>query len=184
MDWTTWCCVRHGLDYLVLCSLCKSAAAIKINLCLFIFSLDLFLLAQCHNVFADPCFALHMRKLFWPTGSDSVSSCSAGRLHRSAKSDCNFLRPAFCLCHDQSQPVSIPASPLDHYPTNCLCHEQSATVDPGLALRLVSAMIGASSFQFIPHNLIPHSPLVSGNWASGFITPVSILAEVGGGSNA
>ena len=35
-------CVRHGLDYLVVCSLCKSAAAIKINFCLFIFSLDVF----------------------------------------------------------------------------------------------------------------------------------------------
>ena len=41
------------------------------------------------------------------------------------KSDCNFPRPAFRFCHDQSQPPSIPASPLDHRPANHLCHDQS-----------------------------------------------------------
>ena len=29
------------------------------------------------------------------------------------------------LCHDQSQPPSIPALPLDHHPMNRLCHDQS-----------------------------------------------------------
>ena len=81
--------------------------------CLF-FHWTFSLLVQCHNVFADPCFALHVRELFSPTGSDSVSSWSAGRLTRSVKSDCNFPCPAFRLCHDQRQPPSIPASPLDH----------------------------------------------------------------------
>ena len=126
-------CVRHGLDYLVVCSLCRSAAAIKINLCLFIFSL----LAQCHNVLADPCFALHVRELFSPTGSDSDSSWSAGRLTRSVKSDCNFPCPAFRLCHDQRQPPSIPASPLDHR-----------------LKKIVSAMISVSPRRSRPPRLI------------------------------
>ena len=119
--------------------MCRSAAAIKINLCLFIFSL----LAQCHNVLADPCFALHVRELFSPTGSDSDSSWSAGRLTRSVKSDCNFPCPAFRLCHDQRQPPSIPASPLDHCPTNRLCYDrsqflsiQSSQLDLSLSSRL------------------------------------------------
>ena len=83
------------------------------------------LLAQCHNAFADPCFALHVRELFSPPGSDSVSSWSAGRLTCSVKSDCNFPCPVFRFCHDQSQPPSIPASPLGHRPANHLCHDQS-----------------------------------------------------------
>ncbi len=29
--------MRHGLDYLVVCSLCKSAAAVKINLFVYLF---------------------------------------------------------------------------------------------------------------------------------------------------
>ena len=74
---------------------------------------------------ANPCFALHVQKLFSPPGSDSVSFWSAGRLTRSVKSDCNIPRPAFRFCHDQSQPPSIPAWPLDHRPTNRLCHDQS-----------------------------------------------------------
>ena len=74
---------------------------------------------------ANPCFALHVQKLFSPPGSDSVSSWSAGRLTRSVKSDCNIPRPAFRFCHDQSQPPSIPAWPLDHRPKNRLCHDQS-----------------------------------------------------------
>ena len=41
------------------------------------------------------------------------------------KSYCNFARPAFRFCHDQSQPPSIPASPLDHRPTNRLCYDRS-----------------------------------------------------------
>ena len=127
LSWIINCgrCVRHGLDYLVVCSLCKSAAAIKINLCLF-FHWTFSLLAQCHNSFADPLgFALHVWELFSPPGSDSVSSWSAGRLTRSVKSDCNFPHPAFHFCHDQSKPLSIPASPLDHSPVNHLCHDQS-----------------------------------------------------------
>ena len=74
---------------------------------------------------ANPCFALHVQKLFSPPGSDSVSFWSAGRLTRSVKSDCNFPRPAFHFCHDQSQPPSIPASPFDHVPTNRLCYDRS-----------------------------------------------------------
>ena len=76
-------------------------------------------------------------------GLISVSSWSAGRLTRSAKSDCNFPRPAFRFCHDQSQPLPIPVSPLDHRATNRLCHEQSqppsitaSSLDPRPASRL------------------------------------------------
>ena len=94
--------------------------------CLF-FHWTFSLLTQCHNEFADPCFALHVRELFSPAGSDSVSSWSAGRLTRSVKSDCNFPRPAFRFCPDQSQPPSIPASPLDHRPTNRLCYDPALT---------------------------------------------------------
>ena len=146
MDWTTWWCVRHGLDYLVVCSswtglpggvcvmdwtawwcvLCANLPPQSRLICVCLFFHGTFsLLAQCHNAFADPCFALHVRELFSPPGSDSVSSWSAGRLTRSVKSDCNFPRPAFRFCHDQSRPPSIPASPLDHRPKNRLCHDQS-----------------------------------------------------------
>ena len=52
------------------------------------------------------------------------------------------------------------------------------------ALRIVSATIGASSCRSSPCNLISRCPLVSGNWASGFISPVSALVEAGRGSNA
>ena len=52
------------------------------------------------------------------------------------------------------------------------------------ALRIVSAIIGASSCRSSPRNLISHCPLVSGNWASGFISTVSVLVEAGGRSNA
>ena len=115
MDWTTsWC---------VLCANLPPQSRL-IFVCLF-FHWTFSLLVQCHNAFADPCFALHVRELFSPPGSDSVSSWSAGRLTRSVKSDCNFARPPFRLCHDQSQPPSIPASPLDHRPSNRLCHDQS-----------------------------------------------------------
>ena len=115
MDWTTWRCV--------LCANLPPQSRL-ICVCLF-FHWNVSLLAQCHNAFADPCFALHVRELFSPPGSDSVSSWSAGRLTRSVKSYCNFARPAFRFCHDQSQPPSIPASPLDHRPTNRLCYDRS-----------------------------------------------------------
>ena len=113
MDWTTWWC-----------ALCANLLPqwILIYVCLY-FSLDFSLLDQCHNAFTDPCFA--RAKAFSPTGSNSVSSWSAGMLTRAVKSDCNFPRPAFRLCHDQSQPPSIPASPLDHLPTNRLCYDRS-----------------------------------------------------------
>ena len=52
------------------------------------------------------------------------------------------------------------------------------------ALRIVSATIGASSCRSSPRNLISRCPLVSGNWASGFFSPVSALEEAGRGSNA
>ena len=52
------------------------------------------------------------------------------------------------------------------------------------ALWIVSAMIGARSCRSSPRNLISRCPLVSGNWASGFISPVSALVEAGRGSNA
>ena len=115
MNWTTWWCI--------LCADLPQQSRL-ICVCLF-FHWTFSLLAQCHNAFADPCFALHVRELFSPPGSDSMSSWSAGKLTRSMKSDCNFPRPAFRLCHDQSQPPSIPASPLDHRPTNRLCHDRS-----------------------------------------------------------
>ncbi len=156
MDWTTWWCV--------LCANLPPQSRL-ICVCLF-FHWTFSLLAQCHNAFADPCFALHVRELFSPPGSDSVSSWSAGRLTRSVKSDCNFPRPAFRFCHDQSQPPSIPASPLDHRPANHLCHDQSQPCRSS------------------PRNSISRCPLVSGNWASGFISPVSALVEAGRGSNA
>ena len=64
-----------------MCSLCKSAAAVKINLFVYLF-IGLF-----------PCLlsvttlslirVLHVQELFSPPGSDSVSSWSAGRLTRS-----------------------------------------------------------------------------------------------------
>ena len=78
-----------------------------------------------------------------------VSSWSAGRLTRSAKSDCNFPRPASRFCHDQSQPPSIPASPLDHRPTNRLCYDRSqflsiqpSQLDLSLSSRLQELGIG------------------------------------------
>ena len=115
MDWTTWRCV-----------LCANLPPQSRLICVRLFFHWTFsLLAQCHNAFADPCFALHVRELFSPRGSDSVSSWSAGRLTHSVKSYCNFARPAFRFCHDQSQPPSIPASPLDHRPTNRLCYDRS-----------------------------------------------------------
>ena len=48
------------VGYLLMCSLCKSAATIKNNLCLFIFSLDFFPCSLCHNswIFADPCLVI------------------------------------------------------------------------------------------------------------------------------
>ena len=77
------------------------------------------------------------------------SSWSAGKLTRSVKSDCNFPRPKFRLCHDQSQPPSIPASPLDHRPTNRLCHNRSqflsiqpSQLDLSLSSRLRELGIG------------------------------------------
>ena len=115
MDWTTWWCV--------LCANLPLQSRL-ICVCLF-FQWTFSLLAQCPNAFADPCFALHVQELFSPPGSDSVSSWSAGRLTRSVKLDCNFPRPAFRFCHDQSRPPSILASPLDHRPANHLCHDQS-----------------------------------------------------------
>ena len=156
MDWTTWWCV--------LCANLPPQSRL-ICVCLF-FHWTFSLLAQCHNAFADSCFALHVRELFSPPGSDSVSSWSAGSLTRSVKSDCNFPRPAFRFCHDQSQP------------------RRSRPRRLTTALRIVSAMIGASSCRSSPRNLISRCPLVSGNWASGFISPVSALVEAGRGSNA
>ena len=158
MDLTTWWCV--------LCENLPPQSRL-ICVCLF-FHWNFFMLTQCHNAFADPCFALHVRELFSPTGSDSVSSWSASRLTRSVKSDCNFPRPAFRFCHDQSQPPSIPASPLDHRPTNRLGHDQSQPRRSRprrltTALRIVSATIGASSCRSSPRNLISRCPLVSGN---------------------
>ena len=117
INWTTcWC---------VLCANLPPQSRL-ICVCLF-FHWTFSLLVQCHNAFADPCFALHVRELFSPPGSDCMSSWSAGKLTRSMKSDCNFARPAFRFCHDQSQPPSIPASPLDHRPTNRLCYDPALT---------------------------------------------------------
>ena len=61
------------------------------------------------------------------------------------KSDCNFPRPAFHFCHDQSQPPSIPASPFDHVPTNRLCYDRSQllSIQPSqLDLSLSSRELG------------------------------------------
>ena len=98
---------------------------------------------------ANPCFALHVQKLFSPPGSDSVSFWSAGRLTRSVKSYCNFARPAFRFCHDQSQPPSIPSSQLDHRPKNRLCYDRSqllsiqpSQLDLSLSSRLRELGIG------------------------------------------
>ena len=175
-----------------MCSLCKSAAANKINLCLFFIGLF-------------PCSlsvttrSLIRALLFSPPGSDSVSSWSAGRLTRSVKSDCNFPRPAFRFCHDQSQRIVsavIRVSPRRSRPRRLITALRIVSamirVSPRrfrpprfiTALRIVSATIGASSCRSIPRNLISRCPLVSGNWASGFISPVSALVEAGRGSNA
>ena len=139
MDWTTWWCVLRA-------NLPPQSRLICV--CLF-FHWTFSLLAQCHNAFTDPCFALHVWELFSPPGSDSVSSWSAGRLTPSVKSDCNFPRPAFRFCHDQSQPQSIPASPLDHRPTNRLCYDrcqflsiQPSQLDLSLSSRLRELGIG------------------------------------------
>ena len=139
MDWTTWWCV--------LCANLPPQSRL-ICVCLF-FHWTFSLLAQCHNAFADPCFDLHVRELFSSPGSDSVSSWSAGRLTRSVKSYCNFPRPAFRFCHDQSQPPSIPASPLDHRPKNRLCYDRSqllsiqpSQLDLSLSSRLRELGIG------------------------------------------
>ena len=51
------------------------------------------------------------------------------------------------------------------------------------ALRIVSATIGASSCRSSPRNLISRCPLISRNWVSGFISPVSALVEAGRGSS-
>ena len=139
MDWTTWWCV-----------LCANPPPQSRLICVCLsFHGTFSLLAQCHNAFADPCFALHVRELFSPPGSDSVISCSAGRLTCSVKSDCNFPRPAFHFCHDQSQPPSIPASPFDHVPTNRLCYDRSqflsiqpSQLDLSLSSRLQELGIG------------------------------------------
>ena len=94
----------------------------------------------------------------------------------SVKSDCNFPRPAFRFCHDQSQRIvsaMIRVSPRRFRPPRFIT-----------ALRIVSATIGASSCRSIPRNLISRCPLISRNWVSGFISPVSALVEAGRGSNA
>ena len=126
MDWTTWWCV--------LCANLPPQSRL-ICVCLF-FHCTFSLLAQCHNAFADPCFALHVQELFSPPGSDGVSSWSAGRLTRSVKLDCNFPHPLFRFCHDQSQRIvsaMIRVSPRRSRPRRLIT-----------ALRIVSATIQPS----------------------------------------
>ena len=93
----------------------------------------------------------------------------------------SLIRALLCTCGSRSLAVTVWASLGQLLGLLVL---RGRTVPNFLALYFVSATIGASSCLSSPHNLIPRCAFVSGNWALGFKSPVSVLVEAGSGSNA